>query len=105
VGLRRAVADPTAATIRSDRAFGRPADTSFSLSQKNEADAQASYRGAAEQVPDRAGVPPSVIKRADLGDKGSTYRAMVGPFGSADEASSFCGNLKTPADSGVVQRN
>ena len=27
-----------------------------------------------------------VIKRADLGDKGVYYRAMVGPFGSPDEA-------------------
>ena len=29
----------------------------------------------------------SVMKRVDLGDKGVYYRAMVGPFGSPDEAS------------------
>ena len=36
-----------------------------------------------------------VIKRADLGDKGVYYRAMVGPFGTPEEASQFCGSLKT----------
>jgi hypothetical protein len=46
-----------------------------------------------------------VIKRADLGDKGVYYRAMVGPFGSPDEASQFCGSLKTAGGQCVVQRN
>ena len=35
-----------------------------------------------------------LIKRADLGEKGVYYRAMVGPFGSPDEASQFCSSLK-----------
>jgi hypothetical protein len=30
---------------------------------------------------------------------------MVGPFGSSDEASQFCGNLKTAGGQCVVQRN
>jgi cell division protein FtsN len=46
-----------------------------------------------------------VIKRADLGDKGVYYRAMVGPFTSSDEASQFCGSLKTAGGQCVVQRN
>jgi len=46
-----------------------------------------------------------LIKRADLGDKGVYYRAMVGPFGSSDEASQFCGSLKTAGGQCVVQRN
>ena len=74
-------------------------------SQKNEADAQASYRALQSKFPAVLGSRPPVIKRADLGDKGVYYRAMVGPFGSPDEATSFCGNLKTAGGQCVVQRN
>jgi len=45
-----------------------------------------------------------VIKKADLGEKGIYYRAMVGPFGSTEEASQFCGSLKTAGGQCVVQR-
>jgi hypothetical protein len=74
-------------------------------SQKNEADAQASYRALQGKFPSVLGSRAPVIKRADLGDKGVYYRAMVGPFGSPDEASQFCGSLKTVGGQCVVQRN
>jgi SPOR domain len=74
-------------------------------SQRNEADAQASYRALQGKFPSVLGSHSPVIKRADLGDKGVYYRAMVGPFGSPDEASQFCGNLKNAGGQCVVQRN
>jgi hypothetical protein len=74
-------------------------------SQKNEADAQASYRALQGKFPAVLGSRSPLIKRADLGEKGVFYRAMVGPFGSQDEASQFCGNLKTAGGQCVVQRN
>ena len=74
-------------------------------SQRNEADAQASYRALQGKFPTVLGSRSPLIKRADLGDKGVYYRAMVGPFGSPDEASHFCGNLKTAGGQCVVQRN
>ena len=74
-------------------------------SQKNESDAQASYRALQGKYSTVLGSRSPVIKRADLGDKGVYYRAMIGPFGSADEASQFCGNLKTAGGQCVVQRN
>ena len=74
-------------------------------SQKNESDAQASYRALQGKYSTVLGSRTPVIKRADLGDKGVYYRAMIGPFGSADEASQFCGNLKTAGGQCVVQRN
>ncbi|QWG10903.1 SPOR domain-containing protein [Bradyrhizobium sediminis] len=74
-------------------------------SQKNEADAQASYRALQSKYSSVLGSRSPVIRRADLGDKGVYYRAMIGPFGSADEASHFCGNLKTAGGQCVVQRN
>ena len=74
-------------------------------SQRNEADAQASYRALQGKFPSVLGSRSPVIKRADLGDKGVYYRAMVGPFGSPEEASQFCGSLKTAGGQCVIQRN
>jgi SPOR domain len=74
-------------------------------SQRNEADAQASYRALQGKFPAVLGSHPPLIKRADLGEKGVYYRAMVGPFGSPDEASQFCGSLKSAGGQCVVQRN
>jgi SPOR domain len=74
-------------------------------SQRNEADAQASYRALQGKFPAVLGSHAPLIKRADLGDKGIYYRAMVGPFGSSDEASQFCGSLKSAGGQCVVQRN
>ena len=74
-------------------------------SQRSEADAQASFKALQSKFPTVLGSQSPLIKRADLGDKGVYYRAMVGPFGSADEASQFCGNLKTAGGQCVVQRN
>jgi cell division protein FtsN len=74
-------------------------------SQRNEADAQASYKALQGKFPTVLGSRSPVIKRADLGEKGVYYRAMVGPFDSPDEATQFCGNLKTAGGQCVVQRN
>ena len=74
-------------------------------SQKSEADAQASYRAAQAKYANLIGAMAPIIKRADLGEKGVYYRAMVGPFQTSDEATKFCGNLKVAGGSCVVQRN
>ena len=74
-------------------------------SQRNEADAQASFRALQGKFPAVLGSKSPVIKRADLGEKGVYYRAMVGPFGSSDEATQFCGSLKTAGGQCVIQRN
>jgi cell division protein FtsN len=74
-------------------------------SQKNEADAQASYRVLQGKFPGVLGSHSPVIRRADLGDKGVYYRAMVGPFGTSEEASQFCGSLKSAGGQCVIQRN
>jgi hypothetical protein len=74
-------------------------------SQRSEADAQASYRALQGKFPSVLGSRPPLIKRADLGEKGVYYRAMVGPFASSDEATQVCGNLKTAGGQCVVQKN
>jgi cell division septation protein DedD len=74
-------------------------------SQRSEADAQASYRALQNKFPGVLGSRAPLIKRADLGDKGVYYRAMVGPFGSSEEAAQVCGSLKSAGGQCVVQRN
>jgi hypothetical protein len=73
-------------------------------SQRSENDAQASYRSLQTKFPDVLGQRQPVIKRADLGEKGIYYRAMVGPFGTPDEAVQLCNNLKTAGGQCVVQK-
>ncbi|MBI5129756.1 MAG: SPOR domain-containing protein [Rhodopseudomonas palustris] len=72
-------------------------------SQISEADAKASYRALQGKFPSVLGSRAPLIKRADLGGK-VVYRAMVGPFGSSDEATQFCGNLKSAGGQCFVQR-
>jgi SPOR domain len=74
-------------------------------SQRSEADAQSSYKALQGKFPAVLGSHAPLIKRADLGDKGIYYRAMVGPFGTPEEASQLCGSLKTAGGQCVVQRN
>jgi hypothetical protein len=74
-------------------------------SQRNEADARASFRILQGKFASVLGSRSPIIKRADLGPKGVYYRAMVGPFGSPEEASHFCGSLKSAGGQCVVQRN
>jgi hypothetical protein len=74
-------------------------------SQRNEADAQASYRALQDKFPAVLGSRAALIMRADLGDHGVFYRAAVGPFVTPDEAAQFCANLKSAGGQCVVQRN
>jgi cell division protein FtsN len=74
-------------------------------SQKTEAEAEASYRAAQGKFSNLLGSMTSIIKRADLGDKGVYYRAMVGPFSTSEEAGKLCSNLRIAGGSCVVQRN
>ena len=74
-------------------------------SQRSEADARASFKSLQGKYPSVLGSRSVEIKRADLGTKGTYYRAVVGPFSSSDDASTVCGNLKTAGGQCVVQRN
>jgi hypothetical protein len=74
-------------------------------SQRSETDAQASFKTLQGKFPSVLGSQTPLIKRADLGDKGVYYRAMVGPFGTPEEAAQFCGSLKSAGGQCVVQKN
>jgi hypothetical protein len=74
-------------------------------SQKNEADALASFRMMQGKYPAVLGTRSASVRRVDLGEKGVYYRAMVGPFGSSGEAAQLCDSLKTAGGQCVIQRN
>jgi SPOR domain len=74
-------------------------------SQRSEAEAQAAYRALQAKYPQQLGSRHVVFRRADLGDKGVYYRALVGPFASSEQASTFCSNLKAAGGSCFIQRN
>jgi hypothetical protein len=75
-------------------------------SQKNEADAQASYRVLQGKYPSVLGSQSVLVKRVDLGGKGVYYRAFAGPFSSAEQATQVCNNLKAAGGPQcLIQRN
>lgn len=74
-------------------------------SQRSETEAQASFRSLQTKFPSLLSDRQPIIRRADLGDKGIYFRAMVGPFASGEQAVQFCGSLKSAGGQCVVQRN
>ena len=99
---RTAATNPTQAAAPASTSGGYLVQVS---SQKNEADAQASYRALQGKFPSVLGPHSSLVKRVDLGEKGVYYRAFAGPFGSSEEAAQVCSNLKSAGGQCFVQRN
>ncbi|MDB5656791.1 MAG: Sporulation related [Tardiphaga sp.] len=85
-----------------------PASGSYMVqiaSQRSESEASSSFKALQGKYPSVLGSRTPLIKRADLGEKGTYYRAMVGPFASSEEAAQMCGSLKSAGGQCVVQRN
>ncbi|MBR1086113.1 SPOR domain-containing protein [Bradyrhizobium manausense] len=77
-------------------------------SQQSEDSAAASYRVLQSKYGSVLGSRSPVIKRVDLTDKGKgiVYRAFAGPYGSVEEATQACNNLKSAGlPTCFVQRN
>jgi hypothetical protein len=73
-------------------------------SQRSEADAQAAFHSLQAKYPSQLGSRQPVIRKVELGDKGTYYRAMVGPL-AGNEASELCGGIKSAGGSCIIQRN
>jgi cell division septation protein DedD len=73
--------------------------------QTTEADALSSYQSMQAKYPGLLGNRAANIRRTDLGDKGVYYRAQVGPFATADQANTFCSDLKAAGGQCIVQKN
>ena len=74
-------------------------------SQRSEVEAQASFRALQAKFPGQLGSRHPIVRRADLGAKGVYYRALVGPFASAEQAAGLCSSLKAAGGVCIVQRN
>jgi len=73
--------------------------------QRSEAEAGTAYRALQAKYPSILGSRSHLVRRADLGDKGIYYRALVGPLGSREAATELCVSLKSAGGSCIVQSN
>jgi hypothetical protein len=74
-------------------------------SQRSEAEAQAAYRSLQAKYPNLLGGRQAMIRKVDLGSKGTYYRALVGPFANGNEATQLCSGLKASGGQCIIQRN
>lgn len=73
-------------------------------SQKSEADALGSFKVLQTRYPQLLGSYKASVQRADLGDKGIFYRALVGPFATRDDATNLCTALQAQGGTCFVTR-
>ena len=102
--VRTAVVAPQARVAPAATALGGGYAVQVS-SQRSEAEAQASFRSLQAKFPKQLGGRQASIHRVELGAKGTYYRAMVGPFANANEASELCSGLKAAGGQCLIQRN
>jgi sporulation related protein len=57
------------------------------------------------KYPNQLGGRQPIIRRADLAAAGIYYRALVGPFASAEKAARLCRALKASGGDCIVQKN
>jgi hypothetical protein len=84
-----------------------PASSAYGVqvtSQRSEAEAQNAYRALQAKFPGQLGGHAPVIRRADLGDKGTFYRALV-PFSTGADAVALCNSLKAAGGACIIQKN
>jgi SPOR domain len=74
-------------------------------SERSESGAQAAFRALQAKYPDQLGGRQAMIRRADLGAAGIYYRALVGPFASAEKAAKLCSGLKAAGGDCVILKN
>ena len=74
-------------------------------SQKTEEEARASFKVLASKYASVFGDREPYIKRVSIPEKGTFYRANVGPFATSAEANHFCSNLKIVGGQCIVQKN
>lgn len=73
-------------------------------SGRTDAEARVAYRVLQEKFSMLVKYSP-IIQKADLGDKGVYFRANIGPFGTADDATEACKSLKSAGGQCVVMNS
>jgi hypothetical protein len=73
-------------------------------SQRSEAEAQSAFASLQGKYPGQLGGKQAVIRKVELGEKGTYYRAMV-VVGDAAQANQICSGIKAAGGSCLVQKN
>ena len=73
-------------------------------SERSVAGAHASFQAIRAKFPNQLGGREPIVRRANLGAKGTYYRVMIGPFGSIEKAAGMCGTLKAAGCKCLIQR-
>jgi len=97
------ISTPGAATASAPRASG--AYMVQLVSNKSEAETQSSFKVLQNKHPTVLGNRSVLIRRVELGDRGTYYRAHVGPFANADQANVLCDRLKSAGGQCLVHKN
>ena len=74
-------------------------------SGRSESGAQAAFRALQAKYPNQLRGRQATIRRADLGAGGIYYRALVGPFASAEKAAKLCSGLKAAGGDCITLKN
>ena len=74
-------------------------------SERSESRAQAAFRALQAKYPNQLSGHQPIIRRADLGAAGLYYRALVGPFASAEKVAKMCSGLKAAGGDCIIQKN
>ena len=74
-------------------------------SMPTEGEAQTEFRALQAKFPSQLSGREPIIRRADLGEKGIRYRALVGPFASTEEAAQLCSSLMAAGGNCIVHKN
>ena len=74
-------------------------------SERSESRAQAAFHALKAKYPNQLRGHEPMIRRADLGAAGIYYRALIGPFASAEEATKLCRGLKAAGCDCLIQKN
>jgi cell division septation protein DedD len=72
---------------------------------RSDAEAQSSFKTLQSRYPHVLGDRSPLIRRVELGKKGTFYRAQVGPFDTVEQAKRFCARLKSTGGHCMVQKN
>ncbi len=74
-------------------------------SERSESSAQAAFRALQAKYPNQLSGRQPIIRRADLGAAGIYYRALIGPFASAEKAAKLCRRLRAAGGDCIIQKN
>ena len=75
------------------------------VSNKSEAETKSSFKVLQLKYPTVLGTRLALIRRVELDDRGTYYRAHVGPFANANQANVVCDKLKSAGGQCLVHKN